>query len=311
MKAIQFSEFGGPEVLQWVELPNPKPKPSELLVEVHAASINPIDCKIREGSSFAAQSLALPSGLGFDVCGKVLETNGESAFQVGDEVFGLIGAYDKPQSYATHAIAKSDEVILKPKGLSTNQAAALPLAGLTAWQAVTSVAKLKATERVFILGGSGGVGHLAVQFAHAIGAEVFTTANTAAVSKMNELGADTVIDHTKEDFEQICKDMDVVIDLVGGAPGGRSLNVLQPSGRLVTVPTFSRDEIVAAAEQKGLTACGMLRRGNLHELQEMTKRFVAKECAVMIAKEYPMRDASLAHKQLQAGGLMGKVLLRH
>lgn len=310
MKGIQFSKFGGPDVLGLQTCEMPTPEEGELLLKVLAAGINPIDCKIREGSSFVAKSLSLPSGLGFDVCGEVIESmTDNNAFNVGDVVFGTVGQYDKPQSYAEYCIAKPSQLALKPEGLSEIEAAALSLVGLTAWQAVFSHGKLKKGERVLIHAAAGGVGHLAVQFAVSHGGYVIGTATSKDHGLLKKNGANEIIDYSKVAFETVCDEIDLVIDLVGGETGLKSLDVLSVNGRLVTVPTITRDEILAKAKEKNRHAMGMLMALNSQDLSDIAALVSQKKVSINIAETFPLAKAKEAHEALEARRASGKYVL--
>lgn len=310
MKAIQFDHFGGPNVLTLQDLDTPDIKEGELLIKVGAAGINPIDCKIREGDSFVARTLHLPSKLGYDMCGQVVAGHAEfEYFKEGDIVFGLVGLYDAPQTYAEYCVAKPVEIILKPDGLSAYEAAALPLVGLTAWQAIHEHGQCKAGERVLIHAAAGGVGHLASQFAKETGAYVIGTATEKDHAYLTSLGVDECIDYSFELFEKKARDMDLIIDLVGGETGKRSLSCLAPEGRLITVPTFSHREVLKAAEEAGVNAKGMLMHLSPKDLIEIGDKVASKAVKINLADVFPLEDAALAHTTLEEEHASGKYVL--
>lgn len=309
-KTIQFKQFGGPEVLELMEVPIPSLKANELLLKIYAAGVNPIDAKIREGSSFVAKSLTLPAGLGFDVCGEVVECGVEiTAFKKGDAVFGSVGRYDHPSAYAEYCIAKQNDLIQKPAGLDLVQAAALPTVGLAAWQALHTVGQVKKNERVLIHAAAGGVGHLAVQIAKMAGAYVIGTASGEQPAFLRQLGVDDIINYTQQPFEEKLKDIDLVIDLVGGDTGVRSLSVLKPTGRIVTVPTNTRDLILAEAKKKNIKAMGMLAEIVVSELQLLADMIASKQIQLQIAATFPLKDAVKAHQILEQKHTQGKIVL--
>jgi len=310
MKAIQFQQFGPAEVLQWVEVPKPLIQSNELLIKVLAAGVNPIDTKIRDGSSFVAQQLPLPSGLGFDVCGIVKRCGSDvKALKIDDIVLGTVGRYDHRSAYAEYCIAKPENIILKPTRLSPVQAAALPIAGLTAWQALHRFGKLQSNERVLIHAAAGGVGHLAVQLAKLTDAYVIATASQKHHSFLNSLNVDEIIDYRQRVFEQVLTDIDLVIDLVGGDTGLRSLDVLTPTGRLVTVPTITRDQILSAAKQRNIQATGMLAEMDLEDLSQLANLLSENKLIINIAKTFPIREATKAHQLLEQKHTQGKIVL--
>src|SRR3954453_21297341 len=225
MKAVQIHAYGGPEVLQLEEVPRPEPKANEVLVKVHAAGVNPVDWKIREGYL----STPLPMIMGIDFSGIVNAVGGAvTKFRVGDEVFGQVA--DESGSYAEYALAVESDITRKPKGLTDVVAAALPVAGLVPWQALFDTAKLAAGQKVLIHGAAGGVGSFAVQFAKWKGAYVIGTASGTHVEQVRQLGADEVIGYRKTKFEDVARDVDVVFDTIGSDTQERSWKVLKRGG---------------------------------------------------------------------------------
>ncbi len=310
MQAIQFDQYGPANVLQCVEIDQPTVTEDTLLIKVHAAAVNPIDAKIRDGSSFVCQSLTLPSGLGFDVCGEVIECGDNvEGFHVKQMVFGSVGRHDHPCAYAEYCLAQPDQVVAVPEALSNDAAAALVIAGLTAWQAVHQHGHIKAGDKVLVHAAAGGVGHLAVQYAKLTGATVIATASEKHHEFLNSLGVDTIIDYKKEKFEKKLKDIDVVIDLVGGDTGIRSLQVLKPHGLIVTVPTITRDEILAAAKELPIEATGMLAESNLDDLSYIAELCANQKVTIQIAKAFPLHQAVEAHKMLEAKQTQGKIVI--
>lgn len=311
MKAIQFNQFGAPEVLVWADIPKPLISSDTLLLKVLAAGVNPIDAKIRDGSSFVATSLVLPSGLGFDVSGEVVECgHAVNQFKKGNIVLGTVGRHDHPSAYAEYCLAKPDDVILKEPSLGILQAAALPIAGLTAWQAVHEYGKLQGGERVLIHAAAGGVGHLAVQFAKLAGATVIATASSQHHDFLKSLAVDQLIDYRQVSFEEVVTDVDAVIDLVGGEVGMRSLRVLNSSGRIITVPTITRDDILAKAKLENIEAIGMLAETNVDDLKKIAALVAAKKVQLNIAAEFPLSEAVKAHRFLEEKHTRGKIVLK-
>lgn len=310
MKAILFDQFGPPSVLKLHDMRKPEFKEGELLIKVTAAGINPIDCHIRAGTSFAANTLHLPSKLGFDMCGQVIAGHVEfEYFKEGDIVMGLVGLYDAPQAYAEYCVAKPVEIVLKPEGLSVFEASALPLVGLTAWQAVHEHGQCRSGDRVLIHAAAGGVGHLACQFAKEAGAHVIATATEKDHAYLNSIGVDECIDYSIELFEKKAKQIDLVIDLVGGETGLRSLACLASQGRLVTVPTRTQKTILKKANEAGLNAKGMLMHMNPKDLTKIAEKVASKEVKINIADVYPLDDAALAHRAVEERHESGKYVL--
>ncbi len=309
MKAIQFKKFGSPEVLEYIELPTPAIANDELLIQVEAAGINPVDMKIRSGISAMAKKLALPSGLGFDLVGKVVKIGKDiNEYKVGDSVVGKI-EYEKPGAYAEYCVVKSKDIIIKPHELGVATAAALPIVGLTAWQVLHQYGNLQRGERVLIHAAAGGVGHLAVQIAKKMGAEVFATATQKNHQFLSDLGADHCIDYSQAPFEQVIHDIDLVVDLVGGETGLRSFKVLKKNGRMVTVPSPTRDEIIQQAQPLGIKVSGMLAAMNQNDFTQLLKMISAGDLKIQIAKTFPLKDAVLAHQMLETNRTQGKIVL--
>src|SRR5437879_4577200 len=230
MKAIRIHNYGGPEVLQYEDAPRPKPQAGEVLIRVHAAGVNPIDWKIREGHVKDFWSHKLPLILGWDLSGAVEAVGPGPApagrFKKGDEVYS-VSDISRDGAYAEYVVVRESELSLKPKSLHHVRAAAVPLAALTAWQSLFDTAQLQPGQRVLIHAGSGGVGHFAVQLAKWKGGHVFGTASTKNQELLRELGVDEPIDYTKQKFEDVARDVDLVLDLIGGETQERSWSVLK------------------------------------------------------------------------------------
>src|SRR5947207_3302599 len=230
MKAMVVHEFGGPEVLKYQDAPRPEPKEDEILVRVMAAAVNPVDSYVRQGM-FAKRELDnRPAIIGYDISG-VVEKTGANAkkFKPGDAVYCYLPVM-RGGGYAEFAIAKESETALKPKNINFEEAAAVPLAATTAWQALIDMAKIDQRQTVLIHGGSGGVGSFAIQIAKARGAKVIATASTAHQDLLKQLGVDQAIDYTKQKFEDAMKDVDVVLNCVRADALGRSYGVVKRGG---------------------------------------------------------------------------------
>ena len=246
MKAVVIDRYGGNEVVRAGEMPDPELRDEDVLVQIHAASVNPLDLKIREGKLKLILPYRLPLILGNDLAGVVLRIGpGVRRFKPGDEVYARPDK-DRIGTFAELIAIREDAVAIKPKQLTMEEAASIPLVGLTAWQALVERANLKAGQKVLIHAGSGGVGTMAVQLAKHLGAIVATTTSTANLDWVKGLGADTVIDYRKDDFETTLRDYDVVLDTLGGEALEKSLRVLKPRGKLVSIagppdPDFARE----------------------------------------------------------------------
>src|SRR5438477_2702630 len=235
MKAIVVHQYGGPEVLKYEDAPRPERKDDEMLVRVMAAGINPVDGMIRSGMLDKDGKATFPMILGGDVSGVVEKTGSKiTKFKVGDAVYAYL-SLKSGGGYAEYATATEKETALKPSSITFEEAAAVPLAAETAWQALFDVAKLTAGQTVLIHGGSGGVGTFAIQFAKARGCKVFATASTANQELLKELGADVAIDYKNTKFEEVAKDVDVVMDSVGEDTLARSYGVVKRGGFIVSL----------------------------------------------------------------------------
>jgi NADPH:quinone reductase-like Zn-dependent oxidoreductase len=303
MKAIRIHSFGGPDVLQLEEVPIPKPQPDELLVRIHAASVNPVDWKIREGHLGMGP---LPQTIGSDFSG-VVELAGSAVrnLRTDDALFGTVT--DETGSYAEYALANVSQVARKPASLDHVHAAALPIAALTAWQALVDHAHVEPDQTVLIHGAAGGVGSFAVQFAAYKGAHVVGTASVQNQHYLRDLGADEVIDYRSTRFEDVLSDVDVVLDTQGGETQERSWKVLKKGGILISIvqpPDENR------AREMGVRAMFMHcdhNRGD--ELARIADLVASEQVKVNVEKVFPLSQAREAQQMSQGGHLRGKVVL--
>jgi NADPH:quinone reductase-like Zn-dependent oxidoreductase len=305
MKAVRIHEFGSADVLKVEELPRPSPAAGEVLIEVRAASVNPVDYKIREGKYPAVKAEQLPVTLGRDVAGVVTQLGpGVTAFAEDDEVFVMLPP-DRG-GYAEWVTAPADLCAIKPISLDMIQAASVPLAALTAWQGLFTHGELTEGQRVLIHGASGGVGPFAVQLAVAKGAEVYATASAENRGFVEGLGARRVVDYRTERFEDVIHDLDLVYDLIGGETEARSWQVLKRGGRLVS--TVHEPDAERAA-QAGVTACRYTCQPDGGQLAEIARLIDAGKIKVSIDKVFPLDKAAEAEQRLQHDHVTGKVVL--
>ncbi|MFE7541717.1 NADP-dependent oxidoreductase [Streptomyces platensis] len=313
MRSVVQNGFGGPEVLRIQQVPRPVPLPTEVLVRVHAAGINPVDWKTRGGSGMAGLLGEPPFTLGWDVSGVVEEVGfGVTTLKAGDEVYGMPWFPRAAHAYAEYVTAPARQFARKPAALDHVHAAAVPLAALTAWQAVVDTAHLQAGRRVLVTAAAGGVGHFAVQFARYLGAHVIATASTARHRWLKELGADETIDYTATRFEDAAVDVDLVIDLVGDAhdrTSTRSLQVLRPGGLLVAIPAGVSPELAQAAEAAGVRVTPFLVEPDGAALTTIADLIDAGHVAVEVADTFPLEQAGAAHARGEAGRTRGKLVL--
>ena len=307
MKAVVVHEYGGPEVLKYEDVPRPEPKENEILVKVIAAGVNPVDSAARSQKYAQFMHIKLPAIPGYDIAGTV-ERIGASVtkFQVGDPVYAYI-ALDKGGAYAEYAVATEKEAAPKPKSLNYVEAAAVPLVSLTAWQALIDIAKLSAGQTVLIHGGSGGVGSFAIQIAKVKGAKVMATASTPNQDLLKQLGADVAIDYTKQKFEDIAKNVDVVMDSVGKDTLARSYGVVKKGGFIVSL--VARPDPVEL-EKHGIKGAPMSVEPNSSELAEIGKLIDEKKIKVVVSQVLPLSDAAKAQAQAETRHTRGKMVLK-
>ncbi|SNX66523.1 NADPH:quinone reductase-like Zn-dependent oxidoreductase [Streptomyces sp. TLI_55] len=306
MHAIVQSVFGGPEVLTYTETDVPEPGPGEVLVRVGGAGVNPGDTVLRSGR--VPELVSLPWTPGNDVAGVVAGVGpGVSRFAVGDEVYGLLPLSPRG-AYAEYTAVPAAVLAPKPKNLDLAQAAAVPLVSVTAWTALSVLAGVRPGDRVLIHAAAGGVGHVAVQLAKELGAHVIGTAREAKHAWLRELGADEVIDYTAVDFRDAVAPVDVVLDLVGGAYGARSLEVLRPGGLLVGAAIDPGVDEQQAAE-RGLRYVWVTAEPSGELLSEITERIEAGRLRVTVERTYPLAQAAAAHRAIEEKRTTGKLVL--
>jgi NADPH:quinone reductase-like Zn-dependent oxidoreductase len=307
MKAVRIHSFGGPEVLSYEETPRPQVNPDDVLIKVHAAAINPVDWKIREGYLRGFIDYELPVTLGWDVSGVVEEVGGAvTDLRVGDEV------YSRPDitrdgAYAEYIAVRASEAAPKPRSLDHVQAASVPLAALTAWAALFDTADLQPGQTVLIHAAAGGVGSFAVQLAKWKGARVIGTASAANHGLLRELGADELIDYTAARFEEVARGVDVVLDTIGGDTLERSWGVLRLGGVLVSV-VAQPDEATAA--QHGVRGASIFIQPDKSRLVKLAELIDAGHVRPEVSAVLPLAEARQAQELSQSGHVRGKIVLR-
>lgn len=307
MKAIVVREFGGPEVLKLEDVARPEPKENEILVKVIAAGVNPVDAYVRQGM-FAKRGLDnRPAIIGSDIAG-VVEKAGTNIknFKPGDAVYCYL-AVTRGGAYAEFAIAKESETALKPKNINFGEAAAVPLAGTTAWQALVDTANIDKGQTVLIHGGSGGVGTFAVQIAKARGAKVIATASTDHQELLKRLGVDQPIDYTKTKFEDVVKDVDLVLNCVRADALSHSYRVVKKGGMIVSI-TDEPDQNECA--KYGITCSRMGAHPDAKALEELTKLIEAGKVKPIVSQTFPLAEASKAHQEIETHHTAGKIVLK-
>ncbi|WP_290050192.1 NADP-dependent oxidoreductase [Amycolatopsis solani] len=307
MRVITQHAFGGPEVLTVVAAPEPRVLPSEVLVRVEAIGLNPLEPRLRAGE-FPLLGPP-PFVLGWDVSGVVEAAPGTWRFRPGDEVFGM-PLFPRPAgAYAEFVAAPALHLTRKPAALSHVEAAALPVAGLTAWQGLVDLGGVTEGDRVLVHGGGGGVGHVAIQLAKALGAYVVTTAGPDKREFVEELGADEVVDYTAVDFAEVVHDVDLVLDTLGGDAAARSLGVLRPGGHFVTAVADEDAELAAAFEAAGRRFSGIAVDPDPVGLRALAGLVEQGKLRVHVQETFPFERIADAHRLIERGHLRGKVVL--
>lgn len=307
MNAVRIHAYGGPELLHYEQVPIPRLNADDVLIRVRAAAVNPVDWKIREGSLQGFLHHTLPLILGWDVSGEVIEVGPEAAgFKVGDAVYARPDI-ERDGAYAEYIAVKASEVARKPATLDHLHAAAVPLAALTAWQTLVDAAQLQAGQTVLIHAAAGGVGSFAVQLAKARGARVIATASAVNTGLAAELGADQFIDYTRTRFEDVAKDVDVVLDTIGGDTQERSWQVLKPGGILVSVIS-PPPEATAAAH--GVRSAFVFIQPSGSQLTQIAQMIDQGQMKPVIHAVLPLSEARQAQVISQGGHARGKIVLR-
>lgn len=316
MKAMVLNSFGGPASFELCDVPKPVPQAGQVLVRVHATSVNPLDYQVRRGDY--PDLVPLPAITGHDVSGVVEVVGpGVTAFVPGDEVWYTPQIFDGAGSYAEYHVAAESIIGKKPASLSHLEAASLSLVGGTAWEALVVRAALKAGESVLIHGGAGGVGHVAIQLAKAMGARVFTTVRQANAEFVRTAGADVIIDYEKEDYvdavlrETSGHGVDVVFDTIGGNTLSRSPDALAQLGRVVSIVDIAQPQNLIQAWGKNASFHFVFTRQNRGKLDELSALVERGQLRPQVGAVYPLADIALAHARLESPnhGVQGKIAI--
>lgn len=305
MLAIQIAEFGEPGVLQVREIPRPAPGPGEILLRVHAAAVNPVDTSVRAGRAGGLSGAALPYIPGFDVSGVVAETGpGVARFQSGDEVFAMLDLR-RGGGYAQYAIVKETEAASKPARVGHAEAAAIPLVALTAWQALFEEAKLQEGQTVLIHAGAGGVGSVAVQLAKWRGARVIATASDYNQEFLREIGVDVPVDYRNQRFEDFARDVDVILDPIGGETQVRSLQILKEGGTLVSIVGLTPE---GRSPGRNVNATSILVQANGEQLGQIGELIENGTLEPIVSYRFSLEQGPQAHEQSQTRRTRGKIV---
>ncbi|MEH2135353.1 NADP-dependent oxidoreductase [Nostoc sp.] len=303
MKATVINEYGNEDVVNYTDIERPEPTANEVLVKVHVAGVNPVDWKIRNGAG-ERLGLKLPIMLGGEIAGTVEKIGGDIRdFKEGDAVYGIISS----GGFAEYAIAKKGDIVPKPQSLDFQNAAAIPLGALTAWQAIFDLANLTSGQRIFITGASGGVGSLAVQLAKAKDTYVIGMASGRNEDFVRNLGVDEFVDYTKQNFEDVVKDVDVVFDTVGGDTFERAFQTLKKGGFLVTSVEFPSEEKV---QEFGIKAARVFCKPNAEELTAISKLVDEGRLKAQVSTVLPLAEVKKALQLSESGRTRGKIVLQ-
>lgn len=331
MKAFVVDRYGRKNGVRAGDMPVPEPREDDVLIQIHAAGVNPLDSKIRDGEFKLILPYRLPLILGNDLAGVVVRVGSRvRQFKPGDEVYARPHK-DRIGTFAEFIAVKEDGVALKPKALTMEEAASIPLVGLTAWQALIERGQLKKGQKVLIHAGSGGVGTFAIQLAKHVGATVATTASVANTELVKQLGADIVIDYKKDDFSAILKDYDVVLDTQGGNTLEKSLKVLKPGGKLIGIagppdPEFAKEmgastflktairflsyRIRKAARRHDVSYSFVFMRANGDQLSQIATLIDAGTIRPVIDRVFPFSSTHEALAYVETGRAKGKVVVK-
>lgn len=307
MKAVRIHQYGGQDTLQYEDAPRPEPGEDDVLIRVHAASVNPVDVLVRAGYMADLLSITPPLIPGFDVSGTIATAGSQvKNLEMGTPVFAHTDG-NRNGAYAEYVAVRATDVVRKPQSLDHVHAAAVPHAGLTAWQTLFDVAKLTAGQTILIHGAAGGIGHFAVQFAKGRGARVIATASSHNHAFLRELGADELVDYTTTRFEEVVHDVDVVMDTVGGETQQRSWTTLKPGGILASTVQPPAEESALA---HGVRSAFVFMQPNGGQLAEIGKLIDAGQVKAVVSARLPLQEARQAHALIEAKHTRGKIVLQ-
>jgi NADPH:quinone reductase-like Zn-dependent oxidoreductase len=311
MKAVILKEAGDVSKFELVDLPTPSIKSNEVLVRNKSISINPVDVKTRKGGAFLEQfKKDPPIILGWDISGEVVSVGPDAGeFKQGDEVFGMVNFPGYGKAYAEYVAVPAAHLAIKPANITHGEAAASTLAALTAWQSLVHQLKLQKGERILIHAAAGGVGHFAVQMAKHLGAYVIGTSSAANLDFIKELGVDEAIDYTKQPFEEVVHEVDVVFDTVGNDVGVRSLKTLKAGGRLLSILGNTKEALLKAAEEKRQTATTYLVQSSGADMKAIADLLQQGVLKPYIALDLSIEEMAKAHEQVETGHTRGKVVI--
>ncbi|HSW85384.1 MAG TPA: NADP-dependent oxidoreductase [Candidatus Saccharimonadales bacterium] len=309
MKAAQIVKYGGKEVLKLNDnVSKPKPSSGQVLVEVYAAATNPFDVKVREGLTKNYIKLKLPATLGGDVAGKIAELGeGVKGFKIGQAVYGMANAAGGQGSYAEFTAVKVEQLADKPRSIDFNTAAALPLAGVSAYQALVSHMQLRSGQKILVHGGAGGIGSIAIQIAKELGVHIATTIRAADMEYVKQLGANEIINYETQDFSTLIKDYDAVFDTVGGETNKKSYKVLKTGGILVSMAAQVDEGLVNQYSIRYLHQSTKVTNERLKKLANLVD---AGKLKINVDQVFPLNKADEALEYQKTGHPKGKVVIQ-
>jgi NADPH:quinone reductase-like Zn-dependent oxidoreductase len=312
MKVIVTKHFGSPEVLEEISQPLPSISDHEILAQVKAISINPVDVKTREGKGMAGRMQNIsPLILGWDISGVVTEVGkAVTEFKKGDDVFAMVNFPGHGKAYAEYVAAPANQFALKPKNISHEEAAAATLAALTAWQGLITTAKLKKGQRVLVHAASGGVGHYAVQIAKYVGAHVIGVSSGVNRDFILSLGADEHIDYQTTKFEEAVKDIDVVFDSLGAENVARSLGTVKNGGTIISILGGFNETNAAKAKEKNISGASILVQSNGEDMKEISRLLAEGKIKSHVSQVFPFSKMQDAHRSVETGKTKGKVVVK-
>jgi len=306
MKAAVVHEYGGPDVFKYEDVPRPEPKEDQVLIHVMAAGVNPVDGLVRQGMRPRRGTEQPSIIIGYDIAGVVEKAGSKiTKFKPGDAVYAYL-PIGLGGGYAEYVVAKENVTALKPKNINFVKAAAVPLAAATAWEALIDEAKIDKGQTVLIHGGSGGVGIFAVQIAKARGCRVIATASTANQDLLKQLGVDQPIDYTTTKFENVAKDVDVVLNCVLGDTLAPSYGVVKKGGVIVSI---TDDPDANECSNHGIRCTRFMAHPGAQVLEELTKLVEASKVTPIVSQTFPLKDVAKAHQQIETHHTRGKIVL--
>jgi len=313
MKALVLHEFGEPNQFRLEEIEQPTPQKGQVLINIKAIGVNPLDTKVRKGSNRIAKNMHMPAVIGWDVSGVITHCGEEvTAFAAGDEVFGCIGFPGAGGAYAEYAVADTKAITKKPASVSFEEAAALPIVGVTAYQAINEHLQVQKGQTVLIQAAAGGVGHLALQFAKLNGAYVYGTASERNRDFLTSLGIDKMINYHKEKFEDYVKDVDLVLDAMGGDVLYRSIKCTKPGGKVVCLPSSTKNDpkAIKLAKERNVNLEWIIMYVSSAHLQEMAVLISEGKLKINIDQIIPFTDMAKAHESIESQSTRGKIVVQ-